>query len=187
MFELAHLRSGAPAARSARLEPYQRVDPDVWSFDYDTGEFHRITFTCAEGRLISTETYHQRGTKRLLLIQEIQGFAKTFWVSAVVFVVSCVIVYMSGRDINGFLALAIFALPLSFLGVVFCGLLWLCLDRKLNSAEYALGPAPIPPPGLEEVERQKIYGVGGFASRDEIDRAARGLTGTAADHATFDD
>ena len=61
------------------------------------------------------------------------------------------------------------------------GELW-CLKAK----DSHVGPAPVPPRGLKDVEQRKTHGEGRFATREEIHRAARAAPPSAAQQEYLD-
>jgi hypothetical protein len=182
---------GAAVAVSIVMRPASaEIDPQKWSFDPDTGEYHRVTLTHKEGRLINKSTHEDRVTNRLVVISEMRRDRNFVIVCAIIFALSFYVFrsLYGSSDAPGASLLSTGIAFLSGCGILGFGVIWLRRYISLRSHSLDAGPLPVTPPGREEVERQKVHGVGGFATRDDIDLAARNQsTPRSANDQTFND
>lgn len=168
------------------LTPAQKQDRD-WFLDKETGEYQRIYAIQGNSVLFRRSSYKERTTERAWAIQQRKEKINTFIGLSLVTAVFLALAYIfSGH----------------WLGLLFGFVLIVALINLLYQAGETLeattsslpevGPPPVQPPDIKkEVERQKVYGDGGIATREETLAAARGAAvGRAAhpaDEQEFDD
>jgi len=172
------------------------IDPKKWDFDEETGEYHRITFRHAEGTILDRKTHQERNTKHLKALRESSNLGKLVLVLGIVAAVSWALYSSISQKINTGHAsdsdmmiggLAGFTCALSALAFVPFGLGWLFSILVVQKTRSEVGPAPIPLRYRDEDEDRNVYGEGGFATREDIDRAAQGIAHGAANEQQFED
>jgi len=150
-----------------------QIDPKKWALDPETGEYRRITFSSKSGVLVNKASYHERSTKRLVVIRSVYGLLKGFALAAAALVV-CIVLTQSAvaHNYHGshflLIMLGLLGCLLSVGGLFYAALFLLTSFIQLQSAELELGPPPDPQPGREEVEQQKAYGDANAASVQDI-------------------
>lgn len=165
---MAHQNQGDTASATT-------IDPKEWSVDPNTGEYHRVTYSAAEGRLIDTRSYHEIASERLRLLRTLNEEKR---LSAVCGVASLVLLFFAIIAANS--DLFVWPLILTIGSMIFCFSLilvaahWLGDITNFYSAQYRLPPPPLPAPGLDDVERQMAYGDAGPAGIEDIHKALSG-------------
>ena len=171
------------AARAVlRADDWGEVDPNKWHLDQETGEYKRILYESSDGSLLlDKSSYSDRKTKALLNARDANK-CRTYFLVCWPLLCVLFIFYRLGFDPAGFVAIFV------AIGTAGCGIGWMFGAVVMNEiVQSKLGPAPVPPPGREEVERQKVHGEGRFATDEEIDAAARGANSAHGDTERFED
>jgi len=154
------------------------VNPKKWAFDPDAGEFFRITSRSKEGYLVETKGYAARMADRMKARRTLRVTGPVAVLLWGAFLYALTLVW-GGFDVVGFLML---------LGA---GMLALAVTadllEPLDDAFFNdVGPVPVSPHG-DESEDKNVHGEGGYATREDIARAARGFTRGLASQQEFED
>lgn len=194
-------RKKLPRLPSIRRQsaPPAAIDARKWSFNPETGEYYRITFTTPTHTLLSPESFGERRVRRTLAVKRLN---ETVYVTLLSFAIaiigniaermtatgSCGVIFCDGRSTaDGFAYLLVIIYPFALLALIVSIGAWTyqAIQIQLNP-EFDEGPPPVPRPGREEVESQKVHGEGRMMTREEMDRALRGSAGSAPIQ-TFED
>jgi len=172
---------------ASRFLPPRRINPKKWFYDQETGEYYRITSTDRDGLLVDQSPYSKRYTFFLRKKSELKRARLMIIATYVVAPVFAYLMMDKAHIISitkapqlelawygwlllfGVIALMAGGLFISGFFVWLGGELW-----YLNAKERDLGPPPIPPRGLEDVERQKAYGDANAAGVADIHAALSG-------------
>jgi hypothetical protein len=163
-----------------RERPQAAPDPRKWRFDPDTGEYSRITGRF-RGRIIysQTDTHEKRWFDEFHRIVILRTGLVCLIVGAFVFY-GALLYADEHPQIGG----PLIVMVLSGVFVLIGGSMAIMgIPRHRGDR---IGPEPIPPPGREEVERQKVHGEGRLMTREEMDRALRG-NAQSGQKQTFED
>lgn len=176
--------------------PSETIDMSKWAQD-ESGQWFRVTYRKGDDVIYDpTKPYAKRAVE---WIETKRVFKRYGW-GALLCAIVCLILYFLMPDEraphnpdSGALILVFYFV--GFMGVFFCiGLLGISpvLSR---GRENFVGPASSSAGGrgVEQVEKQKVYGEGGFATPEEIHQAAHGHSAAQAgavgdaDEIEFDD
>jgi hypothetical protein len=154
----------------------KEVDPNKWSLNQQTGEYHKVTFTSKDGRrLIEPKTYQDRSAEQLRLLEEAAGYMRS---SVIYFVIGGGLLLYFGP--NGF--------NLWFVGlfaVIGLSRVAIAVDCRLKAARIELGPEPVDmrrndSRDMEDFKNQKAYGAARTATPQEVHDALSKKSGPAA-------
>ena len=150
-----------------------RLDPNDWHFDSESGQYFRITVRSKGRYLADRVPYERRAAKYLLADNEARGAFKGFWISLPIFLASSLFGWNAGDQGT---RLALFAFLFIPSGVFFLSFSWMAAlaKRDLDEAARDVGPAPIPPPGREQVRQQQVHGPGRVLNPKQAAQALRG-------------
>ena len=167
-----------------------QIDPKKWALNHETGEYWRITYSHPEGNLYDDAGYAQRLGRRLVVYQEMRGLVIATVVCLLLMVACGFWIHLGARGPCGLFYcdmkrdgndLAAVVGTFVYFGGGFIGIGsligWLLSWWKLGKPEFELGPPPVPQPGREQVEQQKVHGDGRLMTREEMDWALRGDSG----------
>jgi len=162
----------------------ETIDMRKWAQD-ESGQYFRVTYRNGEDVLYDTsQPYEQRAAAWIRNKRYTKKWGLILFLAA-----ACLIIFYPMMD-NGkkpddfgglFARLMVFAAaPLAFVSF----LNWLIgASTQAQGQANFVGPAASSAGGrgVEQVEKQKVYGTGGFATREEIHQAAHGKTVGHAD------
>jgi hypothetical protein len=157
-----------------------QIDPKIWYFNPETGEYHRIKETYKGQVTVEQATYRQRVLQEHAWKKDLRKNSILF----VIFLVMSVFGYEEFFRGDWVSVPAFFALLLGPILALFTGRS--IVGTALNLSKHTVGPPPVPPPGREQVEQQKVHGDGRVMTREEMDRALRG-SAPSAQSQTFED
>jgi hypothetical protein len=161
------------------------VDNKKWVLNHNTGEYHRIQRRHAGGIITDSWTYAERKfhhyERRRDLGLHVAGGLSVFAIALVV--------YLFMLHQGGVLASIAIYLFIMFGGIGVVAALYSACEWLYHALTRndSIGPSPIPVPGREQVEQQKVHGDGRMMSRDEMHQALRSSTRGAAQKQTFED
>jgi hypothetical protein len=168
------------------VAPQSPPDPRKWHLDPHTGEYSRIkSGFMGYVHLNKNDTYAERVYSEYIR----RGFLR----AGLIILIASWFVFYGAQTYDNELSYygttsiwALIAMVCSGAFMLFGAGLTLGF-LPYRSFGRRIGPLPVPVPGREEVERQKVHGEGGFATREQIDRVAYHRQQTRADEQTFDD
>jgi len=177
----------------ATREP--QIDPKKWSLDPDTGEYYPVTFIGKDGTLVRTITYEERRVAYLKGERSLVRSRKLLIYIAVITVVLASITEYLWRVVAKQHPIDIVYIGAACFTIfpVTGGLAFVCefvswLRREYHFAgakERDVGPRPVAQ--RYDAGDGNVHGEGGFATREDIDRAAQGITRGAASQQEFED
>jgi hypothetical protein len=157
-----------------------RIDPKKWHLNPDTGEYHRITGWHKGQVFVDQRTYAQRLTDDYAEARH----RRQIYISLVILGLMSWFGYKTFGRQDWVGILSIFALILG--PFLFVATFIAALINFIRSFNNTVGPPPVPLPGREQVENQKVHGEGRVMTREEMDRALRGGA-MSAQQQTFED
>jgi hypothetical protein len=156
-------------------ERHSQIDTKKWHLNATTGEYHRIQRQHAGGIITDAWTYGQRA---FYYHEQRRDLSIRLAVMAAV-MIGLFFLHLYCESQSGALS-TIFEFLFPYL-LIFCVvaaiIISIYLFYVLLTKESSIGPPPIPQPGREQVEQQKVHGDGRLMTREEMDWALRGESG----------
>jgi hypothetical protein len=176
--------------------PSATMDMSKWAQD-ESGQWFRVTYRNGDDVLYDrSKPYEERAVAWIKTKRYVKKWGWIGFLSAICFIISYFLMD-DGRTPHNYVDLAargVFCFAGAFAFISFLN--WSVAGSYLAEGEANfVGPPPTGTAGrgVEQVEKQKVYGEGGFATREEIHAAAHGRSAAQggavgrADDIEFDD